>query len=156
MTITANAERKTSAGALENEIQALIADWAEAHRGKDPDRVMCHYADGNVQFLMAPPLQYDAARPWDRNTIAAWFSTFDGPLGYEAADVKITSAEDIAFAHFLNRLSGVAIHGGPFTMWNRMTLGLRKTGGKWRITHVHSSVPFYMDGSFRAAVDLQP
>jgi ketosteroid isomerase-like protein len=28
--------------------------------------------------------------------------------------------------------------------------------GEWRIVHDHSSVPFYMDGSYRAAVDLKP
>jgi ketosteroid isomerase-like protein len=33
---------------------------------------------------------------------------------------------------------------------------LRKTNGQWRIVHDHSSVPFYMDGSYRAAVDLKP
>jgi ketosteroid isomerase-like protein len=36
------------------------------------------------------------------------------------------------------------------------TLGLRKTGTGWKITHEHASTPFYMDGSGRAATDLQP
>jgi ketosteroid isomerase-like protein len=41
-------------------------------------------------------------------------------------------------------------------MWFRVTLGLRRIDGKWLVTHEHSSVPFYMDGSLRAAVDLNP
>jgi PhnB protein len=28
--------------------------------------------------------------------------------------------------------------------------------GAWKIVHEHSSTPFYMDGSYRAAVDLKP
>lgn len=28
--------------------------------------------------------------------------------------------------------------------------------GGWKIAHTHSSVPFYMEGSYRAAVDLHP
>jgi ketosteroid isomerase-like protein len=28
--------------------------------------------------------------------------------------------------------------------------------GGWRITHEHNSTPFYMDGSDKAALDLQP
>lgn len=28
--------------------------------------------------------------------------------------------------------------------------------GKWLIVHGHTSVPFAMDGSFRAQVDLKP
>jgi ketosteroid isomerase-like protein len=38
----------------------------------------------------------------------------------------------------------------------RTTVGLRKIDGKWLIVHVHESVPFYMDGSDRAALDLKP
>ena len=45
---------------------------------------------------------------------------------------------------------------GAFSMWLRVTYGLRKTEGRWQITHLHTSVPFNMDQTFRAAVDLQP
>jgi ketosteroid isomerase-like protein len=41
-------------------------------------------------------------------------------------------------------------------MWTRSTLGLRKIGDGWKITHEHNSAPFYMDGSGRPALDLQP
>jgi ketosteroid isomerase-like protein len=41
-------------------------------------------------------------------------------------------------------------------IWFRHTLGFRKIRGKWKIPHEHESVPFYMDGSFKAAVDLKP
>jgi PhnB protein len=41
-------------------------------------------------------------------------------------------------------------------VWIRLTLGFRKIGGAWKVTHEHTSVPFYMDGSFKAAVDLTP
>lgn len=43
-----------------------------------------------------------------------------------------------------------------FTLWFRSTVGLRRLDGVWRITHEHGSTPFYMDGSFAAAVDLEP
>lgn len=33
---------------------------------------------------------------------------------------------------------------------------LRNVDRKWQIVSDHTSVPFYMDGSYRAAVDLQP
>jgi SnoaL-like domain len=38
----------------------------------------------------------------------------------------------------------------------RQTLSFRKIDGEWKIAHEHASVPFYMDGSFRAAIDLKP
>ncbi|MGH8727711.1 MAG: nuclear transport factor 2 family protein [Burkholderiales bacterium] len=53
-------------------------------------------------------------------------------------------------------MSGTKTGGENVDMWFRETLGLRKIGGTWMITHEHSSVPFYMDGTFKAAVDLKP
>jgi ketosteroid isomerase-like protein len=44
----------------------------------------------------------------------------------------------------------------PTDLWFRLTLGLRSIGGRWKLLHEHESVPFYMDGSYKAAVDLRP
>jgi ketosteroid isomerase-like protein len=38
----------------------------------------------------------------------------------------------------------------------RWTVCLKRAGGAWQIAHEHTSVPFYMDGTFRPAFDLQP
>ena len=71
--------------------------------------------------------------------------------------VMPTAGEDVAFCHGLNRMASTP-DGAPegFTLWFRMTTGLRKENGSWRISHEHTSTPFYMDGSFRAATDLTP
>lgn len=55
-------------------------------------------------------------------------------------------------AHGLSRMGSP----GAFSMWFRFTVGLRKNEGTWQITHVHASVPFYMDGAGKAALDLVP
>jgi ketosteroid isomerase-like protein len=44
----------------------------------------------------------------------------------------------------------------PFELWFRSTVCFRQQDGDWRITHVHDSTPFYMDGSMSAALDLKP
>ena len=139
----------------EAEIRALIDDLAKAIGAKDVERVMSHYAEGIVSFDLAPPLQYvgvDAIR----ESLEAWFPTFPGPVGYEVRDLSITAAGGIAFCHSLNRISGVRSDGEEMGVWVRATLCLRKIGGRWAVTHEHTSVPFYMDGSYRAAVDLEP
>ena len=41
-------------------------------------------------------------------------------------------------------------------VWFRSTLGFRKIGGEWKIAHEHELVPFLMDGSDKAALDLKP
>jgi PhnB protein len=152
-TLKMKMDTRTSTATGENEIRALLDDWTDAHRVKDADRITSHCAKDIVQFIMAPPLQYSGANAWDKK---AWFSSFEGPIGYEVHDLNIATGDDTAFCHFLNRLSATSKAAGNFAMWNRVTLGLCKIDGKWLITHVHSSVPFYMDGSFKAAVDLKP
>ena len=37
-----------------------------------------------------------------------------------------------------------------------MGVGVADDGDDWKITHQHNSVPFMMDGSFKAAIDLKP
>jgi PhnB protein len=138
---------------VEAQIRALIDDWARAMRAKDVDGVMAHYAADSVAFDLAPPLISTGA---DAEGLQAWFSTWPGPIGYEIRDLNITAGDDVAFCHSLNRLSGTKADGERADVWFRLTLGLRKLGGAWRIAHQHESVPFYMDGSFRAAVDLKP
>jgi PhnB protein len=50
-------------------------------------------------------------------------------------------------------MSGTKTDGENVELWLRETLGLRKIDDKWKIAHQHESVPFYMDGSYKAAVD---
>ena len=134
-------------------IRALIDDWAQAMRAKDADEVLAHHAADVVTFDLAPPLMSTGA---DAQGVQAWFSTWQGPLGYEVRDLNITVGDDAAFCHSLNRLSGTKNDGEMVDVWLRQTLCFRKIGGEWRIAHQHESVPFYMDGSYRAAVDLKP
>ncbi len=41
-------------------------------------------------------------------------------------------------------------------VWVRATVCFRKIERAWKVVHEHSSAPFYMDGSLKAAVDLEP
>lgn len=41
-------------------------------------------------------------------------------------------------------------------LWFRVTAGFRPDAGRWRITHVHDFVPFAVDRSAKALLDLKP
>ena len=139
----------------EARIRRFIDTWAEAIRAKDVDAVMSHFAADIVTFDLAPPLQSTGADAL-RQSLEAWFPTFRGPVGYEVHDLSITTGDDVAFCRSLNRISGTRTDGEETDVWVRATVGLRRIDGRWQVTHEHSSVPFYMDGSYRAAVDLEP
>jgi uncharacterized protein (TIGR02246 family) len=139
----------------EARVRELIADWAAGVRAKDVDRVISHYAADVISFDLAPPLQY-VGREALRKSLAAWFRTFQGPIGYEVRDLTITAGDDVAFCRSLNRIAGKRTDSTETNVWVRATVGCRKIAGRWMISHEHASVPLYMDGSERAALDLEP
>jgi PhnB protein len=144
------AESRTAAAA---EIKAVIEDWAEAMRRKDASRVLAHGTEDAIIFSLAPPLK---ASDSDPDGLEQWFSTWKGPLGFTFQDLDISPSGDIAFATALAHLSGEKNDGQKPALWYRLTLGLKRTDNGWKIAHQHESVPFYMDGSVKAAVDLDP
>jgi uncharacterized protein (TIGR02246 family) len=137
-------------------ICTLRVEMTNAIRAKDADRVTSCYAADTVMFVLAPPLQFKGGEGPGKDDVRQWFDSFQGPIGYEIRDLRITAGDDVAFCHSLNRISGTRSDGEGTDIWVRETLGLRKIDGKWRITQQHQSVPFYMDGSNKAAVDLKP
>jgi ketosteroid isomerase-like protein len=139
----------------EAEIRDLVHDWVKGLHAKDIKRVMSHYAADIVSFDLAPPLEYTGAVALKKN-FEEWFPSFRGPVGYEIRDLDITASDDIGFWRSLNRISGTRSDGEKTDVWVRATVCCRKIDGKWMITHEHVSVPFYMDGSYRAAVNLKP
>lgn len=146
-------------GITENEeqIRQLKQAMTLALRRKDVEGVMACFAPQTVMYLLDPPLRLrTGVNAPGESGIRAWFDSFDGPLGYEYIELEITCAEAVAFCHGLDRISGKRNDGSQTDVWVRETLGLRKTTGRWLITHQHQSVPLYMDGSERAALDLEP
>ncbi|HEX6102749.1 MAG TPA: nuclear transport factor 2 family protein [Alphaproteobacteria bacterium] len=146
-----------SAAASSDELQvrSLVERWAGRLRAKDVEGVLSHYAPEIVSFDLAPPLHYAGMNAL-RENLSAWFPTFRGPVGYEVRDLVVTASTDLAFCRSLNRISGARTDGTATDVWIRMTLGCRKIDGGWKIVHEHASVPFYMDGSYKAATDLAP
>jgi len=147
----------TVPGQDEAQVRQLMAEQETAMRARDAERLVSRYAPETVKFDLAPPLRHTGPELHDVNGLRSWFAGFDGPIDYEIRDLTVTAGEDVAFCHSLNRLSTTP-HGAPerFDLWFRSTVCLRKVDGTWRITHEHNSTPFYMDGSFKAALDLQP
>jgi ketosteroid isomerase-like protein len=70
-------------------------------------------------------------------------------------NLSITAGDDVAFCSSLNGVTGTNKDGAKIDMWWRATNGLRKIGGKWLVTHGHSSEPFDV-ASGKALLDLKP
>ncbi|MFC0435494.1 nuclear transport factor 2 family protein [Kutzneria buriramensis] len=144
-------------GTDEEQIRQVVLASEAAMKDGDAQRLIERYTADVVKYDLAPPLgrRGDAAR--DVESQQAWFATFDGPVDFEVTGLEVEVGGDIAWAHSLNRLSATPKGMDfAFELWFRATYGLRRTADGWRIAHEHTSTPFYMDGSMRAATDLKP
>lgn len=149
---TTDVERKRD----EARIREVLEDQVAATKERDAERFLAHCAPDLVDFSLAPPLQFKGPEALDRTALEAWYATWDGPIEVSLTQLEITVGDDVAFTHSINRMRGTKADGFEVDLWSRGTVGLRKLDGAWRITHVHQSVPFLMDGSGLAALDLKP
>lgn len=138
----------------EVQIRRLIEDKLKAVRAKDIDGATSNYAPDVLSFDVVNPLQYFGADAI-RKRLEEWFASFQGSIGLEIRDLKITSGETVAFSHCLNHVSATTTAGGKLDMWWRETACYRKLEGEWLIMHQHSSVPFDVE-SGKASLDLEP
>lgn len=146
------AHRTTSAA--ESEIRELMQLWVDAVRSKDSSGLVSNIAHDAVVFDLINPLQYVGVNSVKQRA-RQWLSNFEGPLDYEMRDLQVAAADDVAFCHSLNHVSGINHEGTKIDMWWRATVGLQKRNGEWVVTHEHSSVPFNME-TMQASLDLQP
>jgi ketosteroid isomerase-like protein len=140
-------------GTDEAAIRGIVEAWRQALRAKDAQAMLAHYDSGVLSYDLAPPL---LTRGPDIAGTQAWLATWDGPIESEIRDLRVELGGDLAMVTSVNRMIGTKTDGEQVDLWVRVTLGLRRTDGRWRVIHEHVSVPFYMDGSLKAAVDLQP
>ncbi|MFG2860141.1 YybH family protein [Streptomyces sioyaensis] len=150
--MTTDIERKAD----EARIREVLEDRAAATTERDARRFLSHCAPDIVEFSLAPPLQYKGPQARDQRAVEAWYATWRGPIEVTLTQLEITVGDDVAFSHSINRMRGTKTDGFEVELWSRATVGLRRIDGTWKITHAHDSVPFLMDGSGLAALDLTP
>jgi uncharacterized protein (TIGR02246 family) len=134
-------------------IGAVLDRLRHAHATKDAAAIAALYAEDAVIYDLAPPL---GRRGIDPGALRAWLDTWADAIVIDVGDVALHVDGGAAFCCALHRIRGTKVDGTAVDLWFRATLGLRRDEAGWRIAHEHSSVPFRMDGSERAALDLVP
>ena len=137
-------------------IRTLIQDRTTAMRTGDAETICFSYAPDAVVFSLAPPLVQPPDGPRDIAKLKAWFAEKGGSVWSEVRDLQVTVDGDLALCTSLDSMGAPPDSPEPFSLWHRSTLALRRIDDHWRIVHQHTSTPFYMDGSLRAATDLNP
>jgi uncharacterized protein (TIGR02246 family) len=125
----------------EDQIRTLIEQWAEAVHAGDMDRVLTDHAHDIVMFDVPPP--YNGVRGIDayRDTWPGFFEFQVRGAAFEIVSLEVTAGEDVAFAHALLRCGTPEELAANPENRLRLTLGLRKDGGRWIVAHEHHSFP---------------
>ena len=125
----------------ETRIRTLIERWAAAVHAGDLEAVLADHADGIVMFDVPPP--DDGVRGIDayRATWPPFFEWQRQGASFEIVDLDVTAGDDVAFAHALLRCGMPAELEEEPGRRLRLSIGLRKAGGRWVVTHEHHSFP---------------
>jgi uncharacterized protein (TIGR02246 family) len=126
----------------ESQIKALIEAWADAARRHDYAGVLAHHEQDMVMFDVPPPLQSRGMEAY-KQTWDLFFRHHKPSQAFDIEELAITAGADVAFAVALMRCGSGAVSGTPSEggFLFRLTIGLRKVDGEWRIAHEHHSVP---------------
>ncbi|HEV7372490.1 YybH family protein [Arenibaculum sp.] len=118
----------------ERAIHALIEDWTDAICKGDIDGVLANRADDIVMYDVPEPIQEKGIDAYRRTWTLFFEHNEAGPDRFRLSDVQVVAGGDVAYAHGL-----LTIGGGD--AYCRLTLGLRRIGGMWKVAHEHHSIP---------------
>ena len=132
------------------QIRALIEAWAIAAHDGDLATVLADHAPDIVMFDVPPPDQGVRGIDAYRATWPPFFEWQASGAVFEIESLVVMAGTDVAFAYALLRCGTAAELARAPERRLRLTLGLRKSGGRWIVAHEHHSFP---DG---AAPDATP
>ena len=104
------------------------------------DGVLADHAEDIVMYDVPPP--DDGVRGIEAYR-ATWppFFTWQQGASFEIVSLDVTAGDDVAFAHALLRCGTQdELRADPDNRL-RLTIGLRREGGRWVVAHEHHSFP---------------
>ncbi|HZE20090.1 MAG TPA: nuclear transport factor 2 family protein, partial [Candidatus Angelobacter sp.] len=124
----------------EAQIRALIERWSKAVRDENRAGIRADHDPEILMFDVPPPFLSRGLDAY-RATWETFFSSIEKPVTFEFHDVEITCGRDVAFATATGKCINIDANGRLEPLEFRLTIGLRKIGGKWRVMHEHHSLP---------------
>ncbi len=123
----------------EQEIREMVLRWTDAVHTGDLDRVVANHAPDIVMFDVPPPEDGIRGHKAYRDTWPPFFEWQRAGAVFDVMELSVTAGEDVAFAWALLRCgSPNELSAGPERRL-RLTIGLRKDAGRWKVTHEHHS-----------------
>jgi uncharacterized protein (TIGR02246 family) len=121
------------------QVRTLIERWAKAVHAGDLDIVLADHSADIVMYDVPPP--EDGVRGIEayRATWPPFFQWQRQGASFEIVSLDVTAGDDVAFAHALLRCGTPEELKQDPAKRLRLTIGLRRQGGRWVVTHEHHS-----------------
>jgi uncharacterized protein (TIGR02246 family) len=123
----------------EAEICTLIERWTKAVHAGDLDAVLADHADDIVMFDVPPPEEGARGIEAYRETWPPFFKWQKAGAVFDLLSLDITAGKDVAYAFALLRCGKPEELADEPERRLRLTIGLRKEGGRWVVAHEHHS-----------------
>jgi uncharacterized protein (TIGR02246 family) len=124
----------------EARIRALFEQWAKAVRAQDYAAIRSNH-DAHVLMFDVPP-------PFQSRGVDAYMATWDmfykyaeRPVAFDFTEIEVTCGLEVAFVTAIGHCVTTDPRGNREPLDFRLTMGLKKLAGDWRIAHEHHSVP---------------
>ncbi len=135
-----DSKSQPAASSDEAGIRTLIEGCAQAVREENRAAIRADHDPAILMFDVPPPF---LSRGLDAY-MATWetfFSSAEKPVAFAFRDVQVTCGQDVAFATATGECVNIDPNGVREPLEFRLTMGLRKINGKWRVMHEHHSLP---------------
>ena len=126
-------------------IAELVTRWAEAVHEGDLAGVVADHTDDVVMFDVPAPERGVRGIDAYREVWPPFFAWQASGAVFEIDEVDVTAGGDVAYAFLLLRCGTPDELEAHPDRRLRITLGLRREQGRWRIAHEHHSFPLLDD-----------
>lgn len=125
----------------ESKVRRLVEQWARAVNARDLKGVLADHAEDIVMFDVPPPVELRGIDAY-RDSWPPFFKWLEDERGsFEIVRLDVTAGDTVAFATALLRCGTKVELAKNDTARLRLTVGLRKIDGAWKIAHEHHSFP---------------
>ena len=123
------------------EITDLIRAWVSAVRAGELEGVLSAHAEDIVMFDVPPPDNGGGGIDAYRETWPPFFGWLRSGASFDIVELDVTAGDDVAYAWALLRCGTEDEFRKDPDNRLRLTIGLRRDGGRWVVSHEHHSFP---------------
>jgi ketosteroid isomerase-like protein len=123
----------------EDDIRQFLTAWATAVHTGDLATVVADHADDIVMFDVPPPFQGVRGIDAYRDAWPPFFRWQESGAVFDIESLDVVAGRDVAFAYALLRCGTPSDFEREPDQRLRLSVGLRKQGGRWTVVHEHHS-----------------